>query len=45
MTEKIFLRKKQFAEFVSLSLGKEVILLSWSAAAKVNLHLPIKTVQ
>lgn len=39
MLLRIYRKRKQFVEFVSLSLGKEVKLLSWSAAVKESLHL------
>lgn len=44
MLLKIYLKKRQFAEFVSLSLEKEVKLLSWSAAVKESLRLLTKNV-
>lgn len=37
--EKIFQRKKQFAEYVLMNLEKEAKHLKWSAAAKELLHL------
>jgi hypothetical protein len=44
MEAKIFLKKRQSAEFVLLNSTKEVKHLKWSAAAKENLHLHTKTV-
>lgn len=45
MAVKIFLKKKLFVEFAWLNWEKVLILLNWSAAAKVNFHWPTKNVQ
>lgn len=45
MEGKIFLKKKLFVEFAWLNWEKVLIILNWSAAAKVSFHWHTKNVQ